>query len=147
MTNQKSPGTMPDIPTEKALREAALTVGTAFVIATGIILYLVHPYTKDWPALIYIVPIIMALPALLLLPLVRYRYASGPPRALTPKQHIARACLFGCLAGLYVLGAIFHRGGKTESLYKWAIVGGWLATAIDNSYRALRKPKGLPESQ
>jgi len=151
MSNQESTVTMPEISANKALREAALTVGTAFVIATGIILYLVHPYTKDWPALIYIVPIIMALPALLLLPLVRHRYASGPPRALTPKQHIARACLFGCLAGVYVLAAIFDRGPQTGSPYKlllqWGIVGSWLVGAIDHLYRARRKPKGLPEPQ
>jgi peptidoglycan/LPS O-acetylase OafA/YrhL len=147
MSNQESTVTMPEISGKNALRQAALTVGAAFVIATGIILYLVHPYMKDWPALLYIVPIIMAVPAVLLLPLVRHRYANGPPRALTPKQHIARACLFGCLAGLYVLAAIFDRGAKTESLYKWAIVGGWLVAAIDHLYRARRKLKGLPESQ
>lgn len=147
MSNQESSVTMPEISAEKALRQAALTVGVAFVITTGIILYLVHPYTKEWPALIYIVPVITAAPAVLLLPLVRHRYANWPPRALTPKQHIVRACLFGCLAGLYVLAAIFDRGAKTESLYKWAIVGGWLAAAIDHLYRARRSPKGLPESQ
>ena len=147
MNTQESLGTKPAISAEKALRQAALTVGIAFLIATGVILYLLHPYMKEWPALLYIVPIIMALPALLLLPLVRHRYANWPPRALTPKQHIARACLFGCLAGLYVLAVIFDRGAKTESLYKWAIVGGWLAAAIDHLYRARRKPKGLPDSQ
>jgi peptidoglycan/LPS O-acetylase OafA/YrhL len=147
MSNQESTVTMPEISAEKALRQAALTVGVAFVITTGIILYLIHPYTKEWPALIYIVPVITAVPAVLLLPLVRRRYANGPPRALTPKQHITRACLFGCLAGLYVLAAIFDRRPKTESLYQWAIVGSWLVAAIDHLYRARRKPKGLPESQ
>jgi peptidoglycan/LPS O-acetylase OafA/YrhL len=151
MSNQESTVTMPEISAKKALRQAALTVGVAFVITTGIILYLIHPHTKEWPTLIYIVPVITAVPAMLLLPLVRRRYANGPPRALTSKQHIARACLFGCLAGVYVLAAIFDRGPETASPYelllKWGIVGSWLIGAIDHLYRARRKPRGLPEPQ
>lgn len=139
---------MPDISKEKALRQAAFTVGVAFVIATGIILYLVHPYMKEWPALIYIVPAIIAVSALLLLPLVQSRYANGPKPQLTRRQNIARAWLYGCLAGAYILVAVFDRGPEKGSPYKlllqWGIVGSWLVAAIDHLYRARRKPEDLP---
>jgi divalent metal cation (Fe/Co/Zn/Cd) transporter len=137
---------MTERPPAKPFRDAALTVGTAAVISAVLIFLQIHSHVGEWPALIFIVPILIAVPALLLLPIAYTRYKNGPPPRLSSSQHLTRALLWACLAALGIMAG-FLKHESWDLLLALAIEVTWLISAFDHFRKAFRKSEDLPGLQ
>jgi hypothetical protein len=136
---------MPEMTSQKALRHAVATVGSAVLIVCALATYFLRADTEMW--LIFLVMILV--PALLLLPLVYRRYMQGPRRPqLTRRQHITRTIMFGSLSIAYVAASVIDPTKSWRSVHTWIFGGAWMLMAIDHLRRAF-KPRGekVPTSQ
>lgn len=133
---------MAEIATKKPFRHAVLTVGSAALVAAGVIFYLVR--LREWAASL----IIILVPALVLLPLISARYKEGPRPEPTPEQHRKSAILWGSLSLVCILTNLLdHRTGWNAVLW-WALAIGWLVQALQRLRRAHRGSiggSGMPQ--
>jgi hypothetical protein len=117
------------------------------VISAVLIFLLIHSHVGEWPALIFIVPFVIAIPALLLLPIAYTRYKNGPPPRLTSSQHLTRALVWACLATLWITASFLKHERGWDLLVASAIGVTWLISAFDHFRKASHKPEDLPGPQ
>jgi len=138
---------LPGMSVERAFWNAALTVGTAYVVSTGLVLYLVHPQKMEWPGLFFIVPAVIALPTLVLFTVVYSRYREGTRPQTSRRQDLIIGSIWALVAAFYILGAFFDHGRGWRHVSTWLMAGGSLSAAIDRFYCAHRKSGNLPGTQ
>ena len=127
---------------QKAFWQALMTVVIAALLVVGFFFFLLGPHWNHWFAL----AIIIALPALFMLPFVYGRYMSGPRPPPTSQQHGLRAIEYVLFAiGFFAL--LWIHPEDREGKWVWIMVGSLLINALYNLYRAYMKRKVLPVVQ
>lgn len=135
--------TVPEISEKRSFWHAALTVGTAALIAATFILYLVRSQLKEWPTLLLLVPIVVAIPALLMLPLVHRGYQRGERPQRTPRQHLISAVCYGSAGIAGSVAIIADPKAGWRYIASWIYAGCWLLIAGYELYLANKKQRGL----
>jgi len=118
----------------KAFWHALMTVGLAVLLMTSVLIFLAELYSRTWPALSEMWPVmavIFLVTGLILLPFVYRRYLAGPPPPLTPRQHRVQAMWQAAYVIAY-LAICMLLGEKRISKWEWMIAGLLLSSALNH---------------